>query len=64
MPFAHPTVEHYTPLFVTLGAADRAETPVTTTIDGTMWASPPVVLAGLIGQRRRSRPSGGGPDRC
>ena len=23
MPYAHPTVEHYTPLFVTLGAADR-----------------------------------------
>ena len=22
MPFAHPTVEHYTPLFITLGAAD------------------------------------------
>ena len=21
MPYAHPTVEHYTPLFVTLGAA-------------------------------------------
>ena len=25
MPYAHPTVEHYTPLFVTLGAADRPE---------------------------------------
>jgi 4,5-DOPA dioxygenase extradiol len=34
MPYAHPTVEHYTPLFVTLGAADRADRPVTTTIDG------------------------------
>ena len=22
MPYAHPTVEHYTPLFITLGAAD------------------------------------------
>jgi 4,5-DOPA dioxygenase extradiol len=27
MPFAHPTVEHYTPLFVTLGAATDAEQP-------------------------------------
>ena len=25
MPYAHPTVEHFTPLFVTLGAADRPE---------------------------------------
>ena len=33
--FAHPTVEHFTPLFVTLGAAtgDRLETP-TTTVEG------------------------------
>jgi 4,5-DOPA dioxygenase extradiol len=34
MPYAHPTVEHYTPLFVTLGAADDPTAPVTTTIDG------------------------------
>ena len=27
MPFAHPTVEHYTPLFVTLGAATDPEQP-------------------------------------
>ena len=27
MPYAHPTVEHYTPLFVTLGAATDAEEP-------------------------------------
>jgi 4,5-DOPA dioxygenase extradiol len=27
MPYAHPTVEHYTPLFVTLGAATDAEAP-------------------------------------
>jgi 4,5-DOPA dioxygenase extradiol len=27
MPFAHPTVEHYTPLFVTLGAATDPEEP-------------------------------------
>lgn len=30
MPYAHPTVEHFTPLFVTLGAAtDPAATPLT-----------------------------------
>ena len=34
MPYAHPTVEHYTPLFVTLGAADDPEAPPTTTIEG------------------------------
>lgn len=32
--FAHPTVEHYTPLFVTLGAAATPDQPVTTTVDG------------------------------
>ncbi len=31
LPYAHPTVEHFTPLFVTLGAADG---PVQTPIDG------------------------------
>ena len=34
MPYAHPTVEHFTPLFVTLGAANRADGPVTTTVEG------------------------------
>jgi 4,5-DOPA dioxygenase extradiol len=34
LPFAHPTVEHYTPLFVTLGAAADPEQPVTTTVEG------------------------------
>ncbi|MDX6212960.1 MAG: dioxygenase extradiol, partial [Frankiales bacterium] len=34
LPYAHPTVEHYTPLFVTLGAADDPEKPVHTTIEG------------------------------
>ena len=30
MPYAHPTVEHFAPLFVTLGAAaDPEETPGT-----------------------------------
>lgn len=34
MPYAHPTVEHFSPLFVTLGAASDPEAPVTTTVDG------------------------------
>ncbi len=34
MPYAHPTVEHYTPLFVTLGAATAPEVPGTQVIDG------------------------------
>lgn len=34
MPYAHPTVDHFLPLFVTLGAADDPERPVTTAIDG------------------------------
>ncbi|HET9646749.1 MAG TPA: class III extradiol ring-cleavage dioxygenase [Microlunatus sp.] len=32
MPYAHPTVEHYTPMFVTLGAATDPEAPPTTVI--------------------------------
>lgn len=34
MPYAHPTVEHYTPLFVTLGAASDSEAPGDQVIDG------------------------------
>lgn len=34
MPFAHPTVEHYSPLFVTLGAATDPGTPPEQVIDG------------------------------
>lgn len=34
MPYAHPTVEHYSPLFVTLGAATDAEAPGEQVIDG------------------------------
>ena len=34
MPYAHPSVEHYVPLFVTLGAATDTGTPPKTTIDG------------------------------
>jgi 4,5-DOPA dioxygenase extradiol len=36
MPYAHPTVEHYTPLFITLGAADQSGRAVRTAIDGYM----------------------------
>ena len=32
--YAHPTVEHFTPMFVTLGAATDPAAPVTTAIDG------------------------------
>ena len=34
MPYAHPTVEHYSPLFVTLGAATDPGSPGTQVIDG------------------------------
>lgn len=34
MPFAHPTVEHYTPLFVALGAGSNPEDPADQVIDG------------------------------
>jgi 4,5-DOPA dioxygenase extradiol len=34
MPFAHPTVEHFAPLFVTLGAAARADDAPDTKIEG------------------------------
>ena len=34
LPYAHPTVEHFTPLFITLGAAADPELPVATTIEG------------------------------
>ena len=34
MPYAHPTVEHFTPLFVTLGASLDPEQKVETKIDG------------------------------
>lgn len=34
MPYAHPTVEHFTPLFVTLGSAADPESAVDTTITG------------------------------
>jgi 4,5-DOPA dioxygenase extradiol len=34
MPYAHPTAEHFAPLFVTLGAADDPEAPPHQEIDG------------------------------
>ncbi|MBX6389723.1 MAG: dioxygenase [Frankia sp.] len=34
MPYAHPSVEHFVPLFITLGAATDPSAPVTTTITG------------------------------
>ena len=34
MPYAHPTVEHFTPLFVTLGAATAPDEPGNQVIDG------------------------------
>ncbi|MCE0536593.1 dioxygenase [Kineosporia rhizophila] len=37
LPYSHPTVEHFVPAFITLGAASNPEAPVTTTIEGYMW---------------------------
>ena len=34
MPYAHPTVEHFTPLFITLGSAIKPDAPVNHKIDG------------------------------
>jgi 4,5-DOPA dioxygenase extradiol len=34
MPYAHPSADHFLPLFVTLGAASDPERPVQTVIDG------------------------------
>jgi 4,5-DOPA dioxygenase extradiol len=34
MPYAHPTADHFLPLFVTLGASNDASRPVDTVIDG------------------------------
>lgn len=36
MPYAHPTPEHYLPVFITLGTADNPEQPARTVIDGYM----------------------------
>ena len=34
MPYAHPTVEHFAPIFITLGTATQADLAPETTIDG------------------------------
>ena len=34
LPFEHPTVEHFAPIFVTLGAATKPDSAPKTTIDG------------------------------
>ena len=34
MPYAHPTVEHFAPIFITLGAATKADVAPDTVIDG------------------------------
>jgi 4,5-DOPA dioxygenase extradiol len=34
MPYAHPTADHFLPLFVTLGASSDPSAPATTVIDG------------------------------
>ena len=34
MPYAHPTVEHFAPTFITLGSASRSDDPPETAIDG------------------------------
>ena len=37
MPYAHPTVEHFAPLFVTLGAAARPDDAPGTAVEGFWW---------------------------
>lgn len=37
MPYAHPTVEHFSPLFVTLGAATAPDAGVQERVGGYMW---------------------------
>jgi 4,5-DOPA dioxygenase extradiol len=34
MPYAHPTVEHFVPLFITLGAASTPGGSIETKVDG------------------------------
>ena len=49
MPYAHPSVEHFTPLFVTLGAATA---DITTAIDGFFWDCQAFAAGGLRALRR------------
>ena len=34
LPFAHPTIEHFSPIFITLGAASNTEMPIASQIEG------------------------------
>jgi 4,5-DOPA dioxygenase extradiol len=34
MPYAHPSVDHFIPLFITLGAANHPDSRITPVIDG------------------------------
>ena len=34
MPYAHPSPEHFSPIFVTLGAAEQTDAEPDTAIDG------------------------------
>ena len=34
MPYAHPTIEHFAPMFVALGASGDPDTPPAQTIEG------------------------------
>ena len=36
MPYAHPTPDHFLPLFIALGASGHPDSPVQTAIDGYM----------------------------
>ena len=56
MPYAHPTVEHFTPLFVTLGAAtDPTQAPVDHRRRVRHRARPAVLPGGLSEPARRRR---------
>lgn len=37
MPYAHPTVEHFSPMFVTLGAATDPEAGIAASVEGFWW---------------------------
>jgi len=62
MPYAHPTVEHLSPLFVTLGAAAAPDATPDQRIDG-FWMGPVQALAagGLRGDEDARRPRSAPP---
>ena len=51
MPYAHPTVEHFIPMFLTLGAATDPTVTPETMIDG--WMDVQIVAALAPGGLRR-----------